>query len=87
LSAKALWVACLEAILAIAGGLIRNDAMTQQLVLYPAFAFNPSTCDYDLWMGTASVETIKKYGLKADASYPLWADARKCVDGWGYRAR
>jgi hypothetical protein len=58
-----------------------------QTAFYEAFAFNPSTCDYDLWMGTATIETIKKNGLKADLSYPLYGDEKLCVDGWGYRHR
>ena len=59
----------------------------KQIVLYEAFAYNPSTCDYDLWMGTAPLKTIRKYGLKADLAYPLYDDEKKCVDGWGYKAR
>ena len=51
-----------------------------------AFAFNPATCDYDLWMGTASLEAIKKHGLGADLSYPLHGDKKMCVDGWGFKA-
>ena len=56
-----------------------------QIVYYEAFAFNPSTCNYDLWMGTAPIETIKKSGLAADLSYPLYGDASMCVDGWAFK--
>jgi hypothetical protein len=57
-----------------------------QIVFNEAFAFNPSTCDYDLWMGTAPLETIKNFGLKADLSYPLYGHTSVCVDGWACRA-
>jgi hypothetical protein len=57
-----------------------------QVVFYETFAFNPRTCQYDIWMGTAPVETIKKHGLAADLSYPLYCDAKFCVDGWGFKS-
>jgi hypothetical protein len=59
----------------------------KQIVFYEAFGCNPSTCNYDIWMGTAPLATIKEHGLKADLSYPLYGDETMCVDGWGYRAR
>ena len=59
---------------------------TKQIVFYEAFAYNPSTASYDLWKGTAPLATIKKHGLVADLSYPLYGDEKMCVDGWGYRA-
>jgi hypothetical protein len=57
-----------------------------QVPLFEVFAFNPSTCDYDIWMGTATLETAKKHGLKADLSYPLYTRQADCADGWGYKA-
>lgn len=57
-----------------------------QIIFYEAFAFNPATCEYDLWRGTAPLETIRKHGPKADLSYPLYGDEKLCVDGWGYKA-
>jgi hypothetical protein len=57
-----------------------------QIALFEVFAFDPSTCDYDKWMGTATLETARKLGLKADLTYPLYADKRTCADGWGYKA-
>jgi hypothetical protein len=57
-----------------------------QVALFPVFAFNPSTCDYDIWMGTATLETANKLVLKADRAYPGYADKRTCADGWGYKA-
>ena len=58
----------------------------KQIVFYEAFAYNPSTCEYDLWMGTAPLATIKKYGLRADVSYPLYGSETMCVGEWGYKA-
>jgi hypothetical protein len=57
-----------------------------QIVFYEAFAFNPTTCNYDIWMGTATLATIKKLGLAADLSYPLYGDESMCTDGWSYKA-
>jgi hypothetical protein len=57
-----------------------------QTAFYEAFAFNPSTCEYDVWMGTAPLSTIERHRLKADLSYPLYADKKLCVDGWGYKS-
>lgn len=58
-----------------------------QIAFYEAFAFNHSTCEYDLWMGTAPLETIKRLGLAADLGYVLYGDASMCVDGWACKAR
>jgi hypothetical protein len=57
----------------------------KQIAFYETFAYNPVTCDYDRWMGTAPVEAIAKYGLAADLSYPIYGDAKLCVDGWGLK--
>jgi hypothetical protein len=58
-----------------------------QIAFYEAFAFNPSTCEYDVWMGTAPLNTIERHGLKADLSYPLYADKKLCgIDGWAFKA-
>ena len=62
----------------------RGRAM--QLALYEISAFNSSTCQYDIWMGTAPLETAKRYGLGADLSYPLYADESLCVDGWAFKS-
>ena len=56
-----------------------------QIAYYEAFEFNPLTCDRDLWIGTAPLSTIRKYGLRADLSYPLYGDESLCVDGWACR--
>lgn len=58
----------------------------KQIVFYEAFAYNPSTCSYDLWMGTAPLTTIRKRGLKADLSYALYGNEAMVVDGWGCKA-
>ena len=58
----------------------------KQIAFYEAFAFNPATCNYDRWMGTAPLETVRKYGLGADLSHPLYGDEKLCVNGWGYKA-
>lgn len=57
-----------------------------RIVFYNAFAYNAITCQFDLWRGTATPETIKKHGLGADLSYPLYGNEKQCVDGWGYKA-
>jgi hypothetical protein len=59
---------------------------SMQVAFYEAFAFNPSTGDDDIWFGTAPLATIRKHGLKADLSYPLYGDATLCVEGWGYKS-
>lgn len=59
----------------------------KQVAFYEAFALNLSTCEFDLWMGTATLETIKKHGLRADINHPLYGDESLAVDGWGYRAK
>jgi hypothetical protein len=35
------------------------------------------------WVGTADIQTIKKHGLAADLSYPLYGP--KIPGGWGYK--
>ncbi len=58
-----------------------------QIAFYEAFAFNPATCEYDLWVGTAPLTTIEKHGFKADLSYPLYADKNLAnADGWAFKA-
>jgi hypothetical protein len=57
-----------------------------QITFYETFAFNARTCEYDIWMGTAPLETVKKYGLGADLGYPLYGHASLCVDGWGFKS-
>jgi len=58
----------------------------KQITFFEAFAYNPATCNFDIWKGTAPISTIKKFDLKADLSYPLYGDESMCVDGWGSRA-
>jgi hypothetical protein len=58
----------------------------KQMVFYETFAFNPSTLDFDVWMGTAPLETIRKHGLAANLSYPLYGDEKSCVNGWGHKS-
>jgi hypothetical protein len=60
--------------------------MNNQIAFYHAHAFNPATVQFDIWMGTAPLETIKKYGLGADLSWPLYGDMSQCVDGWRFKA-
>ena len=59
---------------------------TKQTVFYEAFAFNPSTCEFDIWMGTAPLETIKKHSLGADLSYRLYGDETQCIECWGFKS-
>jgi hypothetical protein len=58
----------------------------KQIAFYKAFAYNPSTCSYDLWKGNAPLETIEKCGLRADLAHPLYGDEKLSVDGWAFKA-
>jgi hypothetical protein len=59
---------------------------TNQSAFYETFAYNPSSCQFDRWMGTAPLETVAKHGLGADLSYPLYGDESQCVHGWGFKS-
>jgi hypothetical protein len=52
-----------------------------QLCFYPAYAFNPSTCAYDIWMGNMTVAAAGKRGFRIDANYSGYADEKIAVDG------
>jgi hypothetical protein len=54
---------------------------------YEAFAYNPQTCSHDVWKGTATLDTIRKAGLKADLSHPMYADKSLAKDGWACKAK
>jgi hypothetical protein len=59
----------------------------KQIAFFEAFAFDPRTCDYTRWMGTAPLATIRKYGLGADLSHPYYGDESLCgADGWACKA-
>lgn len=59
----------------------------EQVKFYEAFATsNPFTGLLEGWMGTATLETIRKHELLADLSYPLYGDATQAVDGWGCKS-
>jgi hypothetical protein len=53
---------------------------------FNAFAYNPSTVSYEIWAGTATLAAIRKAGLKADLSYPVYGDEKLAVDGWTFKA-
>jgi hypothetical protein len=58
-----------------------------QTTFYEAFAAcNPFTGLLERWMGTATLETIRRHGLFADLSYPLHGDEAQGIDGWGCRS-
>ncbi len=60
----------------------------QQAVYFEVFAFNPRTCEYDLWRGTATLAAATKAGLRADRTHPLYgAVAFGDADGWAFRAK
>ncbi len=59
--------------------------MQKQGVFYEAFECNNVTGEVGRWRGTATLETITRLGLAADLSYPMYADERLAVDGWGYK--
>lgn len=55
---------------------------------YEAFATcDPFTSSLQNWMGTATLETIRKHGLLADLSYPLYDDAGKYPGGWACKSQ
>ena len=58
----------------------------EQITFYETFAWNPATYEFDRWMGTAPLETIKKHGLGADLSNPLYGNETQCVDGWACKS-
>jgi hypothetical protein len=52
-----------------------------QTTFYEAFAAcNPFTGLLERWMGTATLETIRRHGLFADLSYPLHGDEAQHID-------
>ena len=59
----------------------------KQIAYYEAFAWNPLTYNYDVWVGTATRETIRKAGFKPDLSYVMYDDEKLSVDGWACKPR
>jgi len=58
-----------------------------EIPYFEAFAFDPVTCDYTRWVGTAPLATIRKSGLKADLAHPYYGPKALCGDdGWACRA-
>jgi hypothetical protein len=59
----------------------------QRIPFFDVMGWNPSTVDFDIWLGTANAETIAKLGSNAKAG-PLvgYEPAEKHPTGWGYRA-
>jgi hypothetical protein len=57
-----------------------------QTAYFYAFAYNPLTVSYDLWIGTATLPAIREAGLRADLSYPMYGDEKLAVDGWAFKA-
>jgi hypothetical protein len=56
-----------------------------QVAFFETFQLNPRTCEPDIWMGTATAETIRKHGLYGDP-FPWWGDESLAVDGWGFKS-
>jgi hypothetical protein len=46
--------------------------------VYPAFAYNPNTVDFDIWRGMGTREAIAKRGV-GDVQ---WCPHEWLVDGW-----
>jgi hypothetical protein len=59
--------------------------MAKQTVFFEAFEYDRLTSQKGRWRGTATLETINKFGLAVDLSYPLYGDESLAVDGWGYK--
>ena len=59
-----------------------------QMKFYEAFAaIDPFTGQLVQWMGTAPLVIIRKHGLFADLSYPLYGDQSLCgADGSACKA-
>ncbi len=54
------------------------------VAFYEAFAFNPITCEYDIWVGTGTLATIQRAGLKPDLANPYYGHpSLGGKDGWG----
>jgi hypothetical protein len=53
---------------------ISYNGSMKQTTYFEAFAYNPSTVSHDIWRGTATLAAIRKAGLNADLSYPLYGD-------------
>ena len=45
--------------------------MQNDTPVYHAFAFNPKTIDYDIWVGIGTREAIAKRSLRGDG-FVLW---------------
>jgi hypothetical protein len=60
--------------------------MRNHIAYYHAFGYDPRTVSYDRWRGVATLKAIGEAGLKADLSYPLYADESLANDGWTFRA-
>lgn len=43
--------------------------------------------DGETWIGTATLEAIRRAGLRADLSYPMWGRKSLAKDGWACRAK
>jgi len=58
----------------------------QSIPFFDVMGWNPSTVDFDIWLGTATAETITKLGSKVRRG-PLvgYERADKHPSGWGYR--
>jgi hypothetical protein len=52
--------------------------------VYHAFAYNPSTIDYDIWVGVGTREAIRNGGFRGDGIV-LWCPHERLVDGWSFR--
>jgi hypothetical protein len=57
-----------------------------QIAYFELFAFNPSTCNFDRWVGTGPRSTAKKHGLWADPASLMYGDEKLCVDGFACKA-
>jgi hypothetical protein len=59
--------------------------MTNDTPVYPAFAYNPATVDFDIWRGIGTREAIAKLGLRG-RGLVLWCPHEWLVDGWSFMA-
>jgi hypothetical protein len=63
----------------------KEKSLQNDTAVYDAMAYNPSTINYDIWVGLGTLEAIKKRDLKPDM-----ATLRYCPKEWltdGFRPK
>jgi hypothetical protein len=67
---------------------VENDLpLANDTRVFDAMAFNPETCMYDIWRGTATLEAIRGAGCRPDPASWGYYPQELLMDGWALRAR